>query len=90
MNGPGRGQSSVVVEHNGPTMMARIGVMRALNRNVVRVFYPDRKDTHWGRGSYAGTNESLELVRREPGRRTILDHGRGNHLEVIGSLSARH
>jgi hypothetical protein len=39
----------LVVEHGGPTMMARIGVMRALNRHVERVFNPDRKDTHWGR-----------------------------------------
>jgi hypothetical protein len=39
----------LVVEHNGPTMMARIGVMRALNRHVVREFNPDRKDTHWGK-----------------------------------------
>jgi len=39
----------LVVELSGPTMMARIGVMCALNRNVVRVFNPDRKDTHWGR-----------------------------------------
>jgi hypothetical protein len=39
----------LVVEDNGPTMMARIGVMRALNRNVERVFNPDRKDTHWGK-----------------------------------------
>jgi hypothetical protein len=39
----------LVVAHNGPTMMARIGVMRALNRNVVRQFNPDRKDTHWGK-----------------------------------------
>ena len=39
----------LVVELSGPTMMARIGVMRALNRNVVRVFNPDRKDTHWGK-----------------------------------------
>jgi len=30
-------------------MMARIGVMRALNRHVVREFNPDRKDTHWGK-----------------------------------------
>jgi hypothetical protein len=28
---------------------ARIGVMRALNRNVERVFNPDNKDTHWGK-----------------------------------------
>src|SRR5712664_2210602 len=39
----------LVVELNGPTMMARIGVMRALNRNVERAFNPSRKDTHWGR-----------------------------------------
>jgi hypothetical protein len=39
----------LVVENNGPTMMARIGVMRALNRNVVREFNPDRKDTRWGK-----------------------------------------
>jgi len=32
----------------GPTMFARIGVMRALNRHVERVFNPDRKDHHCG------------------------------------------
>jgi hypothetical protein len=32
----------------GPTMFARIGVMRALNRHVERVFDPSRKDHHWG------------------------------------------
>jgi hypothetical protein len=37
----------LVVERNGPTMMARIGVMRALNRHAVREFNLDRKDT-WG------------------------------------------
>ena len=39
----------VVAETGGPTMLARIGVMRALNRHVERVFNPDRKDTHWGK-----------------------------------------
>ena len=29
-------------------MHARIGVLRALNRNVVRTFNPDRKGTHSG------------------------------------------
>jgi hypothetical protein len=29
--------------------MARIGVMRALNRDVERVFNPARKDTNWGK-----------------------------------------
>jgi hypothetical protein len=37
----------------GPTMLARIGVMRALNRHVERVFNPDRKDPHWGRRKLA-------------------------------------
>jgi len=39
----------LVVELDGPTMMARIGVMRALNRGYVREFNSSRKDTHWGR-----------------------------------------
>jgi len=39
----------LVVEHNGPTMFARIGVMRALNRHVERVFDSSRKEKHWGR-----------------------------------------
>lgn len=37
----------LVVELDGPTMMARIGMMRALNRNVERVFNSSRKDTQW-------------------------------------------
>jgi hypothetical protein len=39
----------LVATLGGPTMFARIGVMRALNRHVERVFNPDRKDHHWGR-----------------------------------------
>ena len=39
----------LVVELNGPTMMARIGFMRALNRGYVREFDSSRKDTHWGK-----------------------------------------
>ena len=39
----------LVAELGGPTMFARIGVMRALNRNVERTFNTSRKDTHWGR-----------------------------------------
>jgi hypothetical protein len=40
---------ALVVELDGPSMMARIGMMRALNRHVERVFNPARKDTHWGK-----------------------------------------
>jgi hypothetical protein len=43
----------LVAERGGPTMLARIGVMRALNRHVERVFNPDRKDPHWGRRKLA-------------------------------------
>jgi hypothetical protein len=39
----------LVVEHGGPTMFARVGVMRALNRHHVREFNPSRKDHGWGR-----------------------------------------
>jgi len=39
----------LVARSGGPTMFARIGIMRALNRGHVREFNPDRKDHHWGR-----------------------------------------
>ena len=39
----------LLCSRGGPTMMARIGVMKALNRDVPRVFNPDRKDHHWGK-----------------------------------------
>ena len=38
----------LVVEQRGPTMFARIAIMKTLNRHVERVFNPERKDTHWG------------------------------------------
>jgi hypothetical protein len=39
----------LVATLGGPTMFARIGVMRALNRYVERTFNSDRKDTHWAK-----------------------------------------
>jgi hypothetical protein len=39
----------LVAELSCPTMMARIGMPRALNRLVERVFNTDRKDKHWGK-----------------------------------------
>ena len=42
-------EALMLVARNGPTMLARIAVMKALNRGVERVFNPDRKDTHWGK-----------------------------------------
>jgi hypothetical protein len=38
----------MAAEDRGPLMHARIGVLRALNRNVERTFN-DRKEMHWGR-----------------------------------------
>jgi hypothetical protein len=42
----------MAAENRGPTMHARIGVMQALNRNVVREF-TDRKDHNWGKRKLA-------------------------------------
>ena len=46
-------------------MHACIGVLRALNRHVERVFNPDRKDTHWESGSWRAVakNDKEVLVR---------------------------
>lgn len=43
----------LVAENDGPTMFARIGVMRGLNRHVERVFNSSPKDTHWGKRQLA-------------------------------------
>ena len=39
----------LVVQHGGPTMFARIGVLRALSRNYVPEFNPKGKVPHWGK-----------------------------------------
>ena len=39
----------LVAQLGGPPMFARIGVVRALNRHVERVFDPTRKDHHWSK-----------------------------------------
>jgi hypothetical protein len=41
----------LVVDLGGPTMFARIGVVRALNRHVERVFDTSRKEAQWGKGN---------------------------------------
>ena len=38
----------LAAEGRGPLMHARIGVLRAIHRDVERVF-TDRKETHWGK-----------------------------------------
>ena len=39
----------LVATRGGPTILARIGVLRELHRHVVREFNTDRKQTHWGK-----------------------------------------
>jgi len=39
----------LLCSRGGHSMLAHIGVMKALNRHVERVFNPDRKETHWGK-----------------------------------------
>jgi hypothetical protein len=39
----------LVATKGGPTTLARIGVLRALNRDHVREFNSDRKPHHWGK-----------------------------------------
>lgn len=43
----------LVATSGGPTMLARIGIMQALNRNVERVFDTSGKKTHWGKRKLA-------------------------------------
>lgn len=43
----------LVATLGGPTIFARIGIMRALNRHVESVFEPSRKKTHWERRKLA-------------------------------------
>ncbi|MGY8680634.1 hypothetical protein Q2941_22955 [Bradyrhizobium sp. UFLA05-153] len=39
----------LVAEKGGPTKFARIGIMRALNRDHVEAFSSGQKKPHWGR-----------------------------------------
>jgi hypothetical protein len=39
----------LVATSGGPTMFARICMMRALNRSVERACNPDRRGHHWGK-----------------------------------------
>jgi hypothetical protein len=38
----------MAAEGRGPLLHARVGMLRALNRNVERVFDTSRKEKHWG------------------------------------------
>jgi hypothetical protein len=42
-------EALLLVTKGGPTMLARMGFMKALNRHVVREFNPSAKAAHWGK-----------------------------------------
>jgi hypothetical protein len=42
-------EALMLCSRGGDPMLARMGVMKALNRGVERVFNSDRKETHWGK-----------------------------------------
>jgi len=42
-------EALMLCSRGGDPMVARIGVLKALHRDVVREFNPDRKETHWGK-----------------------------------------
>ncbi len=68
----------LVAELGGPTMFARIGVMRALNRHVERVFDPSRKDSSLGppeagEGSMIRCGPTPSVLRgAEPNRASLM------------------
>jgi hypothetical protein len=51
----------LVAERGGPTMLARIGVMQALNRHEVREFTSDRKPITGESASWRGMNSPIAL-----------------------------
>jgi hypothetical protein len=75
----------LVAELGGPTMFARIGVMRALNRHVERVFNSSRKDAHWGHRKLKGPRAVVAPTSR---RLTGGFHGaEPSSIEVVGMWS---
>jgi hypothetical protein len=43
----------MAAEGRGPLLHARVGILRAMNHGVERVFRPDRQETHWGKEAKA-------------------------------------
>lgn len=46
-------EALLLAVRGGPTMLARIGVMKALHRHEVREFKAGQKKTHWGKRKLA-------------------------------------
>jgi hypothetical protein len=64
----------LVATRSGTTMLARIGIMKALNRHVERVFNPSRKEPHWGKLEPEKLEYPCTDLLRGAHRRTILQN----------------
>jgi hypothetical protein len=64
-------------------MMARIGVLRALNRHHVREFNPNHKEPHWGRRKLAGGPMTVFLYVN-----TSKQVGDADHVKVFANVDA--
>ena len=88
------GSLILVAESGGPTMFARIGVMRALNRHIERVFNPIAKTTIGESGSWranvdVGMAQGNGPSRGEAGAAWKSASNEGNqHSSDVGSQSA--
>ena len=73
-------------------MFARIGIMRALNRHVERVFNPDRKEHHWGPaeiGEGSMTDQEVLISTLREARRIIGEYtGPRNANQTLTQLIA--
>jgi hypothetical protein len=72
----------LVAERGGPTMLARIGIMRALHRHDVQEFTSDRKPHHWGKRKLKRDEQPIALRNSRiaagaslPGRLSDTGHG---------------
>ena len=52
-----------------PLMHAHIGMLRAINRHVERVFNPDRKDTSWGKAQAEAGSMKVMIQHQRRSRR---------------------
>jgi hypothetical protein len=71
----------LVATLGGPTMFARIGVMRALNRHVERVFDSTRKDNPLGK------RETCAQPMKPPGRLALKSPESQSHFAVVDAAA---
>jgi hypothetical protein len=74
----------LVAERGGPTMLARIGIMRALNRHVERVFDPPRKDHHREKRKTSEGPKMTVLVYVNTSKQV----GDADHIKVFATADA--